>query len=114
MKNYGRCSLRKHRDIKVSEKYVTLDILLKFGSLSNTRITSPDKKYNLGRSGKGLISSLGLNVTARPIKCKKERYSIIYVSIKDLSKVIRDFDKLPYKIYEKGGPNMIVMTVTFT
>ena len=39
MKNFGRCNVRKHRKIKGSDKYVTLDISLMFGSLKKIRIT---------------------------------------------------------------------------
>ena len=42
MNNCGRCSVRKHRDIKDSEKYVTLEISLKFDSLDKMKITSSD------------------------------------------------------------------------
>ena len=76
MKNCGRRNIRKHREIKGSDKYITLDILLKFGSLDKMRITSSDPKYNLGISGKGLITSLYLKAEARPKKCKKARYAI--------------------------------------
>ena len=46
MKNGGHRNVRKHREIKVSDKYVTLDISLNFGSLNNIRITSLESKYN--------------------------------------------------------------------
>ena len=39
MKNCGRRNVRKQREIKGSDKYVTLDISLKFGSLEKMRIT---------------------------------------------------------------------------
>ena len=39
IKTYGRRNVSKHRDIKVSDKYITLDISLKFGSLGNMKIT---------------------------------------------------------------------------
>ena len=58
----------------------------------------------MGRSGKGLITSLGIKAKARPNKYKKERQSIGNVSKKDLSKVIREFEKLPYEIYERKRP----------
>ena len=48
MKNCGRSYVRKHRDIKGSEKYVILGILLKFGSLDKKRIASSDPKDKLG------------------------------------------------------------------
>ena len=44
MKNGGRCNFRKHKEIKGSEKYVTLDIYSKFDSLDKIRITSSESK----------------------------------------------------------------------
>ena len=38
MKNCGRCNVRKHKDIKGSDNYVTLDISLKFDNLDNMKI----------------------------------------------------------------------------
>ena len=46
--------------MKGSDKYATLDILLKFVGLDKKRIISSEPKYYLGRSGKGLITSLGI------------------------------------------------------
>ena len=40
MKNCGRRNIRKHREIKGSDKYVTLDISLKFDSLDKIKIIS--------------------------------------------------------------------------
>ena len=77
---------------------------MKFGSLDKTKITSPEPKDNLGRPGKGLITSLGLKAKARPKKYKKARYAIRNVSKKELSKIIREFYKLPYKSYERMRP----------
>ena len=84
MKICGRCNVRKHRDIKGSDKYVTLDISLKLGSLENMRIKSSEPKDNLVRQGKGLITSLGLKAKISPKKYKKARYSIVNVSLKDI------------------------------
>ena len=60
IKNCGRRNVRKHREIKGSDKYITLNILLKFDSKKKMKITSSESKDNLGISGKGLINSLGL------------------------------------------------------
>ena len=60
MKNFVCQNVRKHIEIKGSDKYVNLDISLKFDSLDKTKITSSESKDNLGRSGKGLITSLDL------------------------------------------------------
>ena len=51
-------NVRKPRYIKGSDEYVTLDILLKFDSLDNMKVISSGSKYILGRSGKGLITSM--------------------------------------------------------
>ena len=69
------------------------------------RITSSKPTYNLGRSGKGFITSLGIKSKTRPNKYKKARFAIGNVSKNDLSKIIREFEKLPYKSYEKRRPN---------
>ena len=82
MKNCGFLNLMTHRDIRDGEKYITLDILLKFGSLDKIKITSSETKYYLGGSGKGLINSLGINTIVR--SKKKARYAINNVSMKDL------------------------------
>ena len=60
MTNCSHRNVRKCKDIKGSDKYITLDISLKFGSLEQIIITYLDPKENLVRSGKGLITSLGL------------------------------------------------------
>ena len=105
MKHCGRHNVRKHRDIKGSDKYVTLDISLKIDSLEKMRITSSKSKdNNLERSGKGLITSMGLKAKIRPHKYKKERYAIENVRKKDLSRIIREFEKLPYETYKKKRP----------
>ena len=49
MKNCGRHNVRKHRDIKGSDNYVTLDISLKFDSLDKKKIISSESKGKLER-----------------------------------------------------------------
>ena len=104
MKNCGRLNVSKQREIKCSDKYVTLDISLKFDSLEKIKITSSDLKNKLERLGKGLITFLGFKAKVRPYKCKKEKHAIINVSKNDFLKIIREFEKLPYDIYEKKWP----------
>ena len=79
MKNCGRRNVRKQKEIKGSDKYVTLDISLKFDSLDKMKITSSKSKGKLKRSGKGLITYLGFKTKARSHNYKKARYSIGYV-----------------------------------
>ena len=104
MKNCGCRNVSKHIEIKGSDTYITLYILLKFGSMYKTRISSSEPKNNLGRSGKGLITSLSLKAKTRPKKHKRARYAIGNVSMKNLLKIIREFEKLPDQIYESRRP----------
>ena len=53
MKTCVRCKVRKHKEIKGSDKIVTLNISVKFDSLNKMKTTSSESKGKLGRSGKG-------------------------------------------------------------
>ena len=64
MQNCGRRKVRKHKEIKGSDKYVNLDISSKFDSMDKMKTTSSDSKGKLERSGKGLVASLGFNTKA--------------------------------------------------
>ena len=66
--------LVKNIEIKKDDKYITLDISLKFGSLENMKIISSDPNYYLGRSVKGLITPLGIKIIVMSNKNKKSRY----------------------------------------
>ena len=68
------------------------------------RITYSESKDNLGRSGKGLITSMGLKTKVRTKKRKKARHAIGNFSKRELSKIIRKFSKLTYNSYERGRP----------
>ena len=104
VKNCGPHNVRKQREIKGSDKYVTLDILLQFSSMENMIITCSETIYNLIRSGKELITSLGIKPKPSPKKNKKARYTIKYVIKKDPSKIIMEFEHLPSKSYESRRP----------
>ena len=58
--NFGRHNIGKHREIKDGEKYITLEISLKLGSMDKIKVKSSEPKYYLVLSRKGLIDSLGL------------------------------------------------------
>ena len=72
MKKFGCRNVRKHREIKGSDKYVRLDILLKFDSLDNMKITCSESKVELRRSGKWLITSMSVKVKTRSTKYKRQ------------------------------------------
>ena len=46
MKNCGRRNVRKHKEIKGSDKYVTLEISSNFDSMEKIKITSLESKVN--------------------------------------------------------------------
>ena len=110
IKNCGRRKVRKHKEIKGSDKCVTLNIheILniseKFDDLNKMETTSSESKVELERSGKGLVTALALKTKARPKKYKKARYAIVNVSIKDLSNKIKEFEKFVRVPYLKRIP----------
>ena len=85
MKNCGRRKFSKHKEIKGSDKIVTLDVSAKFDSMNKTETTSSESKGKLVRSGNGLVTALALKTKVRLKKYKKARYAIGNVSMKDLS-----------------------------
>ena len=68
MKHFGHCKVRKHNEIKGSNKCVTLNISKKFDSLNKMETTSSESKRKLGRSRKGLVTALALKTKARSKK----------------------------------------------
>ena len=85
---------------------------MKIDSLEKMKITSSESKEKLGRSGQGLITSLGLKAKVRPQKYKQARYSIGNVIKKYNSKIIREFESYLTKVMRRRGPNMSLLTVT--
>ena len=114
-KNCGSRNVRKHREIKVSYKYVNMDILLKFGSMDKMRITSSEPKYNFGKIGKEvdcLSGSQGQKQGQINIK-RQGMPSEMSVgrTFKGLSGSLRSH---LIKFMKGKGPNMSPLEVTFT
>ena len=71
MKNCGRHKDRKHKDIKGSDKCVTLNIYEilkiseKFDDLNNMETISSESKVELERLGKRLVTALDLKTKTR-------------------------------------------------
>ena len=78
--------------------------MAKFYSLKKMKTTSSESKGKLERSGKGLVTSLDLKMKVRSQKYKKAMYAIRNVSEKDLSKIIKYFEKIGKLPYEKKRP----------
>ena len=71
MKICGNHKVRKHKEIKSSDKPHTLNVSAKFDSLNKMETISSDSKGKLGRSGKGLVTALDLKTKIRFAKIKK-------------------------------------------
>ena len=97
MKNCERRNVRKHKEIKDGEKYITLDIYLDFCSLYKMKITSLEPKYCLLILGKGLNTSLGINTVRSSKKKKKARYAITNVSLNYIANIIKEFERFPFE-----------------
>ena len=104
MKNCVHRRVRKNKEIKGSDKIVTLNISAKFDSLNKMKTTSSDSKRKLGRSGKGLVTALAFKTKVRLQKYKNARYAIGNVSEKDLSKIIKESEKIGKVPYVKRIP----------
>ena len=111
--NCVRHNVRKHREIKNGEKCIALEISLKFGSLDKMKITSSEPKDYLGRSVKGLITSLGIKTIGRSNRNKNSRYAINNVIMRDLSKIVKEFERLPYKGYVRNRPKHETTNIYF-
>ena len=68
MKSFGHHKVRKHKEIKGSDKIVTLNVSEKFDSLNKMKTTSSESKGKLGRSGKGLVTTLAFKTKVRSQK----------------------------------------------
>ena len=71
MKHCGCRKVGKHKEIKGSDKIVTLNISEKFDSMKNMKTTSSESKGKLERSGKGLVTALAFKTKVRFHKNKK-------------------------------------------
>ena len=72
MKNCGRSKVRKHKEIKGSDKIVTLNVSEKFDSLNKMEIKSSESKGKFGRSGKGLVTALALKTKVSSKNTKRQ------------------------------------------
>ena len=71
-KKIGRCKVRKHKEIKGSDKIVTLNVSEKFDSLNKMETTSSESKGKSGRSGKVLATALALKTKVRQKNTKRQ------------------------------------------
>ena len=78
MKNCSCCKVRKHKEIKGSDKCVTLNIYgnlnisENFDDLNKMKTTSSESKVEFKRPGKGLVTALALKTKARSKNTKRQ------------------------------------------
>ena len=113
MKKYGRCKFRKHKEIKGSDKIFTLNISAKFDSMNKMETTSSESEEKLERSGKWLVTALAFKTKVRSPKYKKARYAIRNISEKDLSKIIKEFEKIGKLPYDIKMPKRLGISAKF-
>ena len=65
MKNWGCRRVRKLKEIKGSDKIVTLNISAKFDILKKMKTTSSESKGKLRRSRKGLVTAMAFKTNIR-------------------------------------------------
>ena len=65
---FCRRKVRKHKEIKGSDKIVILEISSKFDSLNKMKTTSSESKETFERSGKGLVTALDFKTKVRSHK----------------------------------------------
>ena len=72
--------------------------------MDKIKITSSESKGRMERSRKGLITSLVFKAKVRSQKNKKASYAIRNFSKKDLSNIVKEFEKFEKLPYEKKRP----------
>ena len=114
MKNCGRHKVRKHKEIKGSDNYVTLDISSKFDILNKMKTTSSESKGKLEISGKRLFTSLGFKNKVKFHKNTKRQGMPLEMSVRRtfrrLSRILR---KMRNHLMIRRGPNMSLLTDNF-
>ena len=81
MKNCGQRNVRRHKEIKGSDKCVTLNIYEilniseKFDDLKNIETTYSGSKVELEGSGKGFVTALALKTKAGSKNTKRQGMS---------------------------------------
>ena len=81
-----------------------MDISAKFDILNKMKTTSSESKVKLGRLGKGLVTALGFKTKVMSSKYRNARYASRNVSEKDISEIIKDFEKIGKLPHEKRIP----------
>ena len=114
MKNCGRRKVRKHKEIKVSDRSVTLDISSKFDSTNKMKTKSLESKGKLEIPGKGLVTALDFKTKVTFRKSTKRQGMPSEMSVRrNFRRLSKSLRKLRNYLMRRRGPNMSLLTATF-
>ena len=119
-KNCGSRKTRKHKEIKGSDKCVTLNfyeilnISEKFDNMNKMETTSSESKVELERSGKGSVTALALKTKARSKKYRKRQGMPSEMSaLRTFPIKSKGLKKMSRYLMWKGSPNINPLRVIF-
>ena len=113
MKNCGHIKVRKQKEIKGSDKIVTLDISSKFDSMNKMKTTSSESKGKLERSGNEMVTSLAFKTKVKPPNKKRQGMPLEMSAIRTFRILSKSLRKLGNYLMRRRGPNMSLLPATF-
>ena len=114
MKNCGHHNVRKHRDIKNGEKYITLDISLKFGSLDKMKSTNLQSQNIIWEDQERGWLPLWVSTPLKgKIKKIRQGMPLIMSVWRIFLRLSRNFRDCLMRVMCGRGPKMNPLTVTF-
>ena len=113
MRNCSSHNVKKHKEIKGSDKCVTLDISLKFDSLDKIKITSSESKGTLERSGKGLIPLCVSRPKQGHTNTKRQGMPSEMSVRRTFLRLLGSLRNLRNHFLRSRNPNMSLLTATF-
>ena len=113
MKNYGCRKVSKHKEIKGSDKSVTLDISSKFDSINKIKTTYSESKGKLERSVKGLVTALDFKIKVRSQNYKSQGMPSEMSVRRTFRRLSKSLRKLVNYLTRRRGPNMSLTTANF-
>ena len=95
----GRRIVRKHREIKNVEQYITLDISFDLDFLDKREVATSESRDYMGRSGNGLINYMALSIKI-PKKKEKARVTINDITNHYFGNFLKEFKNSTYLGYK--------------
>ena len=113
MKCFGCRNVRKYKEIKGSDKYVTLDISSKFVSLDKMKITSSESKVKFGKIRKGIDLLWVYRPKQGRTNTKRKGMPSEMSVRRTFLRLLGSLRNLRNYLVRKRGPSMSLLTDTF-